>query len=316
MTRRLDFLAFLAAVALAACPGPEPTGGPDAQALRPDAEEQVDAAQQPPPDAGPLPSIDAATPDGSVSAPSDASSAGADASSAGADASSAGADAGASGSPAEARVGSEDDALSSYLINASPAAWNIFSGASVPLGRHFDADHVSYHTALRFPSVSVPQGATVTSARLTFYPTNEVDSSNNLYLNVYAEKVADSAPFDPSNYDTGRPDQRLKTTANIDHWVVRCNDSCTDLTEYDCPQRKLDCWDRTVAFTCPKDLKALVQEVVSQPGWAAGNALTIFLINSATDQDGAKYQSSRSIVGYDTTLGVDHAPKLVVEFTK
>jgi hypothetical protein len=77
-----------------------------------------------------------------------------------------------------------------------------------------------------------------------------VDSSNNLWINVYAERSEDSPAFDPTNYDWGRPDQRARTTAFVDHWLVRCNDGCTDLTEYDCPQRKLDCWDPAVAFTC------------------------------------------------------------------
>jgi len=326
--RSLVFAAVLASLfAFAACPGPEPEGGADAQVAGGDASDPSGL------DAGPLSGEDAASmlrsdvglagpdattegPDAGDSAGEDAAVAGEDAALPGEDAATAGPDAGGlPGSPAEAFVASEDDALASYLINASPAAWNIFSGASVPLGRHFDVDHVSYHTALRFPAVSVPQGATITSAKVSFYPTNSVDSSNNLWLNVYAEKAEDSAPFDPTNYDTDRPDQRLKTTAYIDHWLVRCNSSCTDLSEYDCPQRELDCWDPAVPFTCPKDLKAMVQEVVDQPGWVAGNAMTIFLVNSATDEDGVKYQNSRHIVGYDTALGTQYAPKLVVEFT-
>jgi hypothetical protein len=218
-------------------------------------------------------------------------------------------------SPATAQIGAGADALASYLISASPAAWNIFSGATVPLGRHFDTGHVSYHTALRFAHVGIPQGATVTAAHLSFHPANSVDASHNLWIDVYAEKAGDAAPFDPQSYDQGRPDQRAKTTAKIDHWLVRCNATCTDLTEYDCPQRKLDCWDQATEFTCPKDLKALVQEVVSLPGWAPGNALTLLLINAATDQDGAAYQSARSITGFDPARGAGFSPKLVVEWT-
>lgn len=142
-----------------------------------------------------------------------------------------------------------------------------------------------------------------------------IDASNNLWINVYAEKAGASAPFDPTNYDAGRPDQRAKTTAFIDHWLVRCNDGCTDLGEYDCPQRKLDCWDKGTAFTCPKNLKDLVQEVVSLPDWAEGNALTIFFVNAATDADGPKYQSARAITGFDAARGPAFAPKLVVAWT-
>jgi hypothetical protein len=218
------------------------------------------------------------------------------------------------GTHVEIQLGAPADAITSYLMNLSPTAWNLLYGAEVPIGRDWDTDHVSYNTALRFEGVRIPAGATITSAKLSFYPTNEVDSAHNLWINVYAEKSADSAPFNPSNYDSGRPDQRARTAAFIDHWLVRCNASCTDMTEYDCPQRQLDCWDRNVAFTVPKDLKAMVQEVVAQPGWAQGNALTLLLVNSATEEDGANYEDSRSITGYDPERGVELAPKLVVDY--
>jgi hypothetical protein len=210
------------------------------------------------------------------------------------------------------RVAGGDDALASYLMNASPPAWNIFSGATVPVGRHFDTAHVSYYTAFRFAGVTVPKGVTVASARLRFYPTNEVDSSHSLWLNVYAERTGDSAPFDPSNYLSGRPDQRVRTTSFIDHWLVRCNGSCTDMTEYDCPQRKLDCWNRDVVYEVPKDLSAMVQEVVDQPGWEPGNAITLLIINAATDADGSNFQSSRSLTGFDSSRGAEFAPELAI----
>jgi hypothetical protein len=180
-----------------ACPGSEPEGGADAQALSPDSAAQTgadaggqpteDAATHAGADAGGQPTEDAATHAGADAGEQTSEDA---ATHAGADAGEQtsedaathdGADAGEqtsedastqagsrfgraaergrrrarprrrrrADSPAEAAVGSESDAVSSYLINASPAACNIFSGAHVPLGRHFDIDHVSYHTALR-----------------------------------------------------------------------------------------------------------------------------------------------------------------------
>ncbi len=192
--------------------------------------------------------------------------------------------------------------------------WNLFSGTSVPIGRHFDDAHVGYHTALRFRAVPVPRGARVTSARLTFFPTNEVDSSNALWINIYAEASDDSAPFDPHAYESGRPDQRARTAAHIDHWLVRCNDACTELTEYDCPQRQRDCWDRTIAFEVPKDLGPLVAEVVARPEWTAGNAITLLLVNAATDEDGAKYRESRSLSTIDSARDETFAPRLAVTF--
>jgi len=206
------------------------------------------------------------------------------------------------------------NAISSYLMLGS--AWNLFHGSTVYLGRRTDDPHVSYHTALRFEGIAIPQGATIQTATLSFYPQNDLEDSTNLWINIYAERTADSAAFDPADYDAGRPDQRLKTSAHIDHWLVRCNASCTDLTEYDCDQRKLDCWRRTTRFDVPKDLKELVQEVVGQAGWGSGNALTLLLVNAAIDEDGKDYRDNRSITGYDLERGASFAPRLVVSYTE
>ncbi len=206
------------------------------------------------------------------------------------------------------------DAVASYLMNASPAAWNLFGGADLPLGRHWDEGHVGYHAAIRFPGVPVPPGATIESATLTWYPTNEVDSQNILWLQVAAEKAADSPPLSLTDYQNARPDQRLRTDAKIAEWAIRCNAGCTDRTEYDCPQRRKDCWDRTVAYACPKDLKALVQEVVSLPGWAAGNALTLFLDPSVPQDYIDRDVGSRSITGVDPERGDAFRPALAITY--
>ncbi|MBI5548230.1 MAG: hypothetical protein HY901_30490 [Deltaproteobacteria bacterium] len=334
-TRALPALALLVLLLFAVaggCSEEESSQAPDAGAIAEDASlPGGDASASGPDAAGPAHAdVGEGTPDSSVpgadaggAAAEDASADGRDASAAGEDAAGVvGADAaavtepdaGPLASPAVARLGSPEDAVASYLMDAAHSEWNMFFGAHVPVGRHFDGAHVSYHTALRFPAVMVPRGATITSAKLSFFPHSAVDGSNNLWLNLYAEKVGNSSAFDPLSYQSGRPDQRAKTVAHVDHWLVRCNSGCTDLTEWDCLQRKLDCWDPAVSFTCPKDLKALVQEVVDLSDWSAGNAMTLFLVNAATDQDGANYRDHRTIVGYDPTPGASQPPQLVVEF--
>ncbi|MFH1810390.1 MAG: hypothetical protein ABIJ09_16735 [Pseudomonadota bacterium] len=220
--------------------------------------------------------------------------------------------------PASATVehwlASDDDAVTSYLMDPGQSAWNQFSGDTVYLGRHWDVDHVSYHTGLRFDGVAVPRGAIIDDAVLEFSPANDVDSSRNLWINVYAEDSGDSAPFDPQNQQSGRPDQRARTAAHIDHWLVRCNDSCTDLTEYDCPQRQRDCWQRDVRFACPKQLAPLVQEVIDRSDWQPGHAVTLLLINAATDQDGAAYQDHRSLSGLDPARAQTTRPHLTIRY--
>jgi len=229
-----------------------------------------------------------------------------------------GADPGPGPFTVRARPVEPEDVVASYLISLEPAAWNLFGGDSLPLGRHFDGTmgHVGYHSALRFPGLAVPPGARILSATLSFLPTNEVDSSNILWLRIRAEKSPDSEPLSLSDYDRGRPDQRLQTAAGIDQWVIRCNPSCTDLTEYDCPQRKRDCWDRTVRFACPKDLKALVQEVVDLPGWRSGNALTLILEPNVPEDYRDRDTGARHIVGVDAGRPEEDRPLLEVTWDR
>ncbi|MGM0576033.1 MAG: hypothetical protein ACQEXJ_09925 [Myxococcota bacterium] len=208
----------------------------------------------------------------------------------------------------------QTDAITSYLMDAAQSAWNVFADGTVKLGRHWDEGHVSYHTMLRFPGVEVPEGATIASATLSFHATNEVDSSNRLLLAVYAVDEADAAPWPPGQYETGRPDQRARTAARIEEWAIRCNDDCTDVTEYDCEQRKLDCWDREVRYACPKDLSAVVQEVVDREGWAPGNALALLLVNAAPEQAGEAYEKSRSVTGVDPERGPEYRPRLEITY--
>lgn len=214
----------------------------------------------------------------------------------------------------QARPAVPADVVASYLMNASPAAWNLFGGDALPLGRHFDLDHVAYHSAVRFPGVAVPAGATILSAVLSFQPANEVDSSNILWLQVAAERSADSPPLSLSDYDAGRPDQRLRTDAKVAEWAIRCRADCTDLNEYDCPQRRLDCWDRTVRYACPKDLKALVQEVVDLPGWAAGHALTVLLDANVPQDYLDRDTGARHVTGVDPALDAATRPMLEITY--
>lgn len=219
-------------------------------------------------------------------------------------------------SPITLTVAKAEDVVTSYLLDGS--AWNYFSGATVKLGRHSNVGRTSYFTAFRFTGVTIPKGAKITSAQLSFMPHNEVDSSKRLMINIYAEGADDSKPYDPTNYSTGRPDQRLRTKAKIDRWIVRCRADCSDDVsspkyEYDCKQRKADCWDRSVRYQVPKSLKEILQEVVDQSGWKSGNAISLFLFNAASDREGKDYQDSRTIIGYDPTKAAS-APQLVISF--
>ncbi len=208
-----------------------------------------------------------------------------------------------------------EDALSSYLMDPELGAWNIFAGETVYWGRRSAAPHVSYQTAFRFVDVAIPAGAEVLEATLAIYPHNAVDASHKLALNVYAERVADSAPYDSGDYTSGRPDQRLRTSASVEGWVVRCVDPCREAVEFDCAQRVADCWTPETPYVIPKDLTDLVQEVIALDGWAAGNALSLFVVNMAgdSDYDLSRYNDSRALVGFDADAPA-HAPTLTVRY--
>ena len=212
------------------------------------------------------------------------------------------------------RVSDEEDAISSYLMDPDMGAWNIFSGETVYFGRRSASPHVSYHTALRFEEVNLPVGVEILEASLVITPHNAVDRSHAVSLNVYAELAGNSTAFDSSNYSSGRPDQRLRTTTFIDGWSVRCVDPCGDI-EYDCPQRIADCWDPAVGYEVPKDLNEIIQEVIELDDWAAGNALTLFFINRAGDSsyDLGRYNDGRALVGFDEA-NPEQSPTLTIRY--
>jgi chitodextrinase len=113
---------------------------------------------------------------------------------------------------------------------------------------------------LRFPGVSISQGATILSAHLQF-AVDEV-STGAASLQVRGELSENAARYTSANSDIGgRP-----TTSAVASW------SPPDWT--------------TVGSSGPAqrtgDLGALVQEIVSQPGWASGNALALVVTGSGT----------------------------------
>ena len=114
---------------------------------------------------------------------------------------------------------------------------------------------------------------------------------------------------------SGRPDQRLRTSSFVDRWVTRCVSSCNPNIEYDCAQREADCWDPATRYDVPKDLSAMVQEVVDLSDWQAGNPLTLLIVNSAGDSsyDLGKYNDSRILVGFDPQTP-ESAPRLRVRY--
>ena len=194
------------------------------------------------------------------------------------------------------RIQNTNDVAWSYKQNF--VNWMIKGGKTFGLGRHTNdnGDYVAIYAALRFTNVFIPEGALIKSAHIYWYPHKDLDSDIRLLQDIYAEKAANSLPFNLSDNETGRPDLRARTSSV-------------------CSQYELDSWDRNIEYKVPKDLKDLVQEIVNIPGWVPGNAMTFFFTNCASDTNGIEYKGYRTVIGYDPDgLGPLFSPRLVVEF--
>jgi glucose/arabinose dehydrogenase len=107
-------------------------------------------------------------------------------------------------------------------------------------------------TALRFAGVTIPGGVEIVSARL------EVNSAetgwNQLSFEIAAEAVPNSLPFATTNLPSQRPLLPARTTHSSDEqWLTNS-------------------W-----YVVSTDLAAMLQQVVNQPGWTAGNAASLIM---------------------------------------
>lgn len=100
----------------------------------------------------------------------------------------------------------------------------------------------------RFTGVTIPQGATITSAVLTVYTNN----SNSTPVNIHCEAVDDSAALTTSRIPSG-----WTKTAGASKTFTRANTGTT-----------------TAPFT------AELQAVVDRTGWSNSNALGVALIGT------------------------------------
>lgn len=140
-------------------------------------------------------------------------------------------------------------------------------------------------TGLRFQQVNIPQGATITSARVNFIAAASHSTTDNLQLRVRAENVDDAQPFTTG---TGDLSLRSKTSAE-ELWSPEAD------------------WTVDESITGP-DVTDLVQEVVSRSGWCGNNSLAIYLEPTSGSPAG-----SRLSYAFDSTLQ-QHA-ELVVSYT-
>ena len=148
-----------------------------------------------------------------------------------------------------------------------------------PMYGFFDPMLEDQKVGLRFQNVQIPQGATITSAYLSF--TVDETSSQNTSVTIFGEAADDAAPFAEWGFFdlSSRPLTNASVDWNIPAW-----------TQVGAPQQS-------------PDIKAIVQEIVNRPGWSAGASM-VFSIDGS---------GSRVAVSYDGNPAA--APVLHITYT-
>lgn len=139
----------------------------------------------------------------------------------------------------------------------------------------------AYHSYVRFPNVTVPKGATITSAKLTFVSYND-RSTANTNVKISANDVDDSvAPTTTTAFDG-----LVLTTAEVE-W------------------NNIEAWTAGNSYDSP-DIKTVIQEIVDRAGWASGQAIGMVIKNNGSSE------SLRQARSYD--YGSSY-PVLTIEYS-
>ena len=152
-----------------------------------------------------------------------------------------------------------------------------------------DSDSYYYIVGVRFRTIDVPQGATITNAYLTFYPDD--DHGDGCMATIRGQNSDDTLEFSSSDFNiTSRPHTTASVAWDLDAW------SSSDVTNH-----------------TPKptpDIKTIVQEIVNRGGWSSGHSMVFMVYDYYGYNNGEDYQEAES---YDTST--TYAPKLHIEFT-
>ena len=108
---------------------------------------------------------------------------------------------------------------------------------------------------IRYSNMTIPQGATITSAYIQFV-CDEVNSTA-ISLRIQGHNVDNSPAITAGAYNLS---SRVKTTASVT-W---------NPTGWELIGESVDQQETT-------DLSTIVQEIVDRPGWSSGNAMTLFI---------------------------------------
>lgn len=155
-----------------------------------------------------------------------------------------------------------------------------------------DLDLNEYTVGLLYNNVTIPQGATITSAYIRFRSEDNSPSSS-ASVKIYAEDVDDASTFSYSDDDiTDRTKTSASTTWSIERWYTNSYYNSADFT-------------------------SVVQEVINRSNWSSGNKLNIIIEpNSGSDRDAISRDNSSSSapeIFITYTTGSANANKFIVE---
>ena len=146
-----------------------------------------------------------------------------------------------------------------------------------------------YINGMRFQNVPIPPGSQIVSARLVIF-----NGSWHKYLPVYVtiqgEAAATSLDFSNANPLVS---ERPRTTAQVRWEITQAPPAMS--------------W-----FESP-DIRAIIQEIINQPDWEAGNALTV-LLESAEDNELDHYLDALSFDYGHLPSGDIPAPRLEITY--
>ena len=156
---------------------------------------------------------------------------------------------------------------------------DIYLGVFAPFG--------SLAGGIRYDNVTIPNGAVIDSAIVTFTSTFGQAFGQTVELNILLEQEDDPGDFVAPCTMWARWQAAIAAGAVLTNWV-------------------LDSFDWTsLALVDTPDFAAGVQQVIDRPGWASGQAMVIFLPDDG-DSNEQITASSRERDGLGPLLTVDY----------
>ncbi len=133
-----------------------------------------------------------------------------------------------------------------------------------------DSENSSRSTGLRFQNVAVPQGATITSARIDFVPAGSSDQP--VTFEVKGENTGNATQFSAGEDFTGRGKTTALTTWSPAEWRT----------------------ESPPAYIEGPSVLSQAQEIVSGGSWCGNNAMAFFIEPTAGDGNRSTYSSDGS----------------------